>query len=93
MKTDIAIFFDCGKNTGMIFYDINLEDLEHALINYYSDNFYTLKDSDGNDIIINLSKVEFIRVTQRKGNAKKPASIPSDESERCERLLRTIKKS
>ena len=93
MKTDIAIFFDCGKNTGMLFYDIDMEELQLALDNHYSNFFYTLKDSDGNDVIVNLSKIEFIRVTQRKDNSKKPKPAESDESERYARLLRSIKKS
>ena len=72
-------------------YDIDIEELQLALDNHYSNFFYTLKDSDGNDVIVNLSKIEFIRVTQRKGKKPKPTEI--DESERYARLLRSIKKS
>lgn len=62
MKRDISVFFDCGKNTGMIFSNVDIDDLEYAINIFYSEPFYSLKDDNGDRVIINLSKVEFIRV-------------------------------
>ncbi len=72
-KYDIAIFFEGGPNNGMIIYKANYEDLTYALSTYYSDNFYIFNKfncdfKDDEEVIINLSQVQFIRV--RKENKK-----------------------
>lgn len=69
VKCDIAIFFASTENTGMVFPNVDLEDLQYAIQNYYSEPFYTLSDGKGYDTIINLAQVEYIRV-KRKAGAK-----------------------
>lgn len=61
-RGDVTIFFDGFENNGLVFYNVDIEDLDSSLDNYYSNNWYTLEDDNGCFHRINLSQVQSIRI-------------------------------
>jgi hypothetical protein len=64
---DVTIFF-VGDNNGLVFHNVDIEDLDSSLDLSYSNNWYTLEDDNGCFLRINLSQVQFIRISKKKGS-------------------------
>lgn len=77
-RYDIAIFLEGGPNNGMVFYKVDYEDLTHALSTYYNDHFYKFNKSncdmkEDEEVIINLSYIQFIRKREDGTNKRTKA--------------------
>jgi|HubBroStandDraft_5_1064220.scaffolds.fasta_scaffold113822_6 hypothetical protein len=67
---DVAITFEY-EEPAYHFKDVDYDDLTYALSTYYGHNFYTLNEfncvmNKGEEVIINLSQIKYIRVKNRR---------------------------
>lgn len=66
---DVSIFLEGTENTGMVFYGVDLVNFWNALdsnpnsVDY--EPFLCLRDEDGNDVCINISKIDFVRIKKK----------------------------